>query len=75
MEKRKIGENAGIVWRLLNEVKEISIFDLCHKTALSFEDAALAIGWLAREDKLFVHKRENMIVISIERHSIEFSFG
>ena len=75
MEKRKIGENAGIVWRLLNEVKEISIFDLCHKTSLSFEDAALAIGWLAREDKLFVHKRENMIVISVEKHPIEFSFG
>lgn len=75
MEKGKIGENAETIWHLLNEIKEISIFDLCHKTDLSFEDAALAIGWLAIEDKLFIHKRENMIIISIEKFSVEFSFG
>ena len=54
MDKHIIGENAGILWRLLDtdphrkweysEVKKITGFD----------DAELgsAIGWLAREDKI-----------------------
>lgn len=75
MEKKKIGENAGIIWNILNQAREISIFDLCRQTSMAFEDAALAIGWLAREDKLFVCKRDNMIIISLEKNPIEFSFG
>ena len=74
MEKTKIGENAGTIWHMLNQVKEISIFDLCHKISLTFEDTALAIGWLAREDKLFIYRKDNMIMISLEKKPIEFSF-
>lgn len=53
MEKTKIGLNAGKVWRILNEKGELSMFDLCRELSLTFEDVALAIGWLAREDKIF----------------------
>ena len=52
MEKTKIGLNAGKVWRILNEKGELSMFDLCRELSLTFEDVALAIGWLAREDKI-----------------------
>lgn len=53
MDKYIIGENAGILWRLLNtdnrkwELAEI-------KEATGFDDLELAsaIGWLAREDKI-----------------------
>ncbi|MBV3621516.1 MULTISPECIES: winged helix-turn-helix domain-containing protein [Bacteroides] len=54
MDKHIIGENAGILWRLLNtdphkkwEYSEI-------KKLTGFDDAELgsAIGWLAREDKI-----------------------
>lgn len=60
MEKTKIGLNAGKVWRILNEKGELSMFDLCRELSLTFEDVALAIGWLAREDKIFFEeKRRN----------------
>lgn len=54
MDKYIIGENAGILWRLLNtdaqkrwEYSEI-------KALTGFDDSELgsAIGWLAREDKI-----------------------
>ena len=54
MDKHVIGENAGILWRLLNqdnqrkwELQEV-------KKATGFDDMELAsaIGLLAREDKI-----------------------
>ena len=61
------------VWRILNEKGELSMFDLCRELSLTFEDVALAIGWLAREDKIFLRKREGMLFASIE--NVEFTFG
>ena len=62
MEKNKIGLNAGKVWRILNEKGELSMFDLCHELGLTFEDVALAIGWLARESKVLLRKKEGMLL-------------
>lgn len=73
MEKTKIGFNAGKVWRILNEKGELSMFNLCHELGLTFEDVAIAIGWLARENKIFLRKKEGMLFASIE--NVEFSFG
>lgn len=73
MEKTKIGFNAGKVWRILNEKGELSMFKLCHELGLTFEDVAVAIGWLARENKIFLRKKEGMLFASIE--NVEFSFG
>lgn len=43
MELETIGENAGKVWRTLNEMRgEISIQELSRKINLSAEDVALA---------------------------------
>ena len=69
----EIGLNAGKVWRILNEKGLLSMFDLCRVFILSFVDVALAIGWLAREDKIFLRKREGMLFASIE--NVEFTFG
>ena len=73
MEKTKIALNAGKVWRILNEKGELSMFDLCRELSLTFEDVALAIGWLAREDKIFFFFFEGMLFASIE--NVEFTFG
>lgn len=73
MEKKRIGSNAGKVWRILNENGELSMFALCHELGLTFEDVALAIGWLARENKILLRKREGMLFVSIE--NVEFTFG
>ena len=73
MEKTRIGLNAGKVWRILNEKGELSMFDLCRELVLTFEDVALAIGWLARENKILLRKKEGMLYASIE--NVEFTFG
>lgn len=74
MEKNRIGLHAGEVWRVLHENGKLSMFELCHKLDLTFEEVALAIGWLARENKLFIVRRENMLYASVDGN-IEFSFG
>lgn len=73
MEKTKIGMNAGKVWHILNERGELSMFELCRELSLTFEDAAHAIGWLAREDKVFLVKKEGMLFAGLG--NVEFSFG
>ena len=50
MELEKIGENAGKVWHVLNEGRELTIPELSRRIDLSHEDTTLAIGWLAREN-------------------------
>ena len=73
MEKKRIGSNAGKVWRILNEKGEQCMFTLCHELGLTFEDVAIAIGWLARENKILLRKKEGMLYASIE--NVEFTFG
>ena len=52
MDKHIIGENAGILWRLLNTDahKKWQLAEIKKSTGL--DDLASAIGWLAREDKI-----------------------
>ena len=53
MDKYTIGNNAGIVWTLLNDGKRWKYEDLKAASALSDRDLNAAIGWLAREDKIY----------------------
>ena len=73
MEKTKIGFNAGKVWRILSKKGELSIHELCRELSLTFEDVTLAIGWLAREGKVTLIRKNNMLYANIG--NIEFSFG
>ena len=53
MNVRRIGENAGIVWRQLNgENRKWQYVELKEVTGLSDRDLNAAIGWLAREGKI-----------------------
>ncbi|MEG1580647.1 MAG: winged helix-turn-helix domain-containing protein [Bacteroidaceae bacterium] len=48
-----IGTYAGIVWNVLDTCgEEFTITELTKKTTLTKEQVNLAIGWLAREDKI-----------------------
>ena len=58
MENTRIGLNAGKVWRELG---------------LTFEEVAVAIGWLARENKISFREKDNMLFVKID--DVEFSFG
>ena len=64
MEKGRIGLNAGKVWHALNEANEISTQELSRKLSLSIEDLALAIGWLARENNIYITRKNGLLYVS-----------
>ncbi len=64
MEKGRIGLNAGKVWHALNEVNETSTQELSRKLSLSIEDLALAIGWLARENNIYITRKNGLLYVS-----------
>ena len=74
MDKKIVGANAGKVWYALKEIDEISIPELARKLNLSVESTALAVGWLARENKICVGRKNGLIEVYDENH-VAFSFG
>lgn len=74
MEKIKIGENAGKIWHLLNETTSITMSKLCQRLGISLEEAVLAVGWLARENKIYIEKKEGILYLSNESN-YNFTFG
>ena len=63
METAKIGLNAGLVWRKLNENGSFPIQELARKLDLGAEDTALAIGWLARENKEYLERKNGVLYV------------
>ena len=63
METAKIGLNAGLVWRKLNENGSFPIQELARKIDLGAEDTALAIGWLARENKVYLERKNGVLYV------------
>jgi len=63
----KIGEAAGKVWKFLEENGEANLTQI--KKGVK-EDPNLilqAIGWLAREDKLQIEKKERFIIYTLTK--------
>lgn len=52
MNKKSIGTNAGIIWNLLNNNQKWSIQQLHDASGISEKEICMAIGWLARENKI-----------------------
>jgi hypothetical protein len=52
MYKTDIGINAGAIWRLLSEKGELSVREIGEITHYRETFLLLALGWLAREDKI-----------------------
>ena len=63
METAKIGLNAGLVWRKLNENGSFPIQELARKLDLGAEDTALAIRWLARENKVYLERKNGVLYV------------
>lgn len=74
MDKSIVDANAGAVWHALNGSEKISIPELARRLNLSVESTALAIGWLARENKVCIRRKNGLIEVSDEEH-VSFSFG
>lgn len=67
MIKDQIGKNAGRVWHFLNQNGESNISEIKNALAMKSSDVRMALGWLARENKVFFFVEEDQIrVILIE---------
>lgn len=52
MIKHDIGINAGIIWQLLSEKGTLSLKEIEYFTKFKEPILMLALGWLARENKI-----------------------
>ncbi len=59
------GINAGIVWKSLNQKGPMTVNDLVKATALPLEEIYGALGWLARENKIFVERQGTVRIYSL----------
>ena len=65
MDKEMIGNLAGIVWRTLDEKGKLSFEDLLRETMLDSESVSTAIGWLAREDKIYFDEQNGITLFYV----------
>lgn len=65
MEKKNIGSNAGIIWNYLYQRGKSSIRELGEHTNLSSLNLGLAIGWLARENKIQFTTEDELMLIEL----------
>ncbi len=67
MLKMQIGTDAGRIWRYLDQKGEATIGELAQSLSMSESDVNRALGWLAREDKVFFYqKEENLLVVAFD---------
>lgn len=55
MDKFQIGQNAGLLWHLMDDKRDNRVWDveeLQRLSGLPAPDFFAALGWLAREDKV-----------------------
>lgn len=74
MDKYHIGEIAGLVWHALENRKAISVQELSRMLSQNVIDVAMAIGWLAREDKVYLRTKDNITFVSLY-NIFDYSFG
>lgn len=59
MDVQSIGENAGIIWRLLyGEQRKWTCQEIKKATGLPDREINAGIGWLAREGKLIIKETQ-----------------
>lgn len=65
----EIGNNAGVVWRTLDESTEpLTVKQLKRLTKLRTErDVNLAIGWLAKENKVVFDTSEKEFTVTLRK--------
>ncbi len=63
MIKTKIGENAGLIWNYLDEKSDSSLTVMKKELKLKDADLNLALGWLARENKISFYEKEDILFV------------
>jgi len=65
MLKSKIGTNAGEIWQFLDTNGEKSISEIEKALSMKKNDVLMALGWLAREDKIFLVEDKNDALVTL----------
>lgn len=66
MNKNDVGSNAGKIWRLLAERGNMSIRKIGEMTHCNESVIFLALGWLARENKInFRNDSSDMLFVEV----------
>lgn len=65
MLKCVIGTNAGIIWQILSKRRILTIRELGELTSLTSRYLILALGWLARENKIIITEKDQAIQIEL----------
>jgi hypothetical protein len=63
----KIGETAGKVWKFLEDKGEANLTQMKKGVKADPNLILQAIGWLAREDKLQIEKKERFITYILKK--------
>jgi len=64
MLTEKIGDNAGLVWKALED-GEANVKAVKKATKLNEKDLNLALGWLAREGKIVFYEVEAELFVRL----------
>lgn len=59
------GENAGLVWEVLNQNGPSTIGDIIKYTTLRREEVYGALGWLGRENKIVMGMKGRAKIFSL----------
>lgn len=72
MIKSKIGSNAKRIWNFLDENQISSVFEIEKQLSMQRQDILMALGWLAREDRIyFIGDKNDCKIMIIEDMSDE----
>lgn len=64
--KQEVGETAGKVWQVLNDEGPQTLAQLKRKLDDSSELLSLAMGWLAREDKVDIIREKRSLRVALK---------
>jgi Protein of unknown function (DUF2582). len=65
MLKNDIGIHAGVIWNLLSENGKLTVRGIGEQTNYREDMIHLAVGWLARENKICFSEENNTLYIEL----------
>ena len=68
MFKSQIRNNADKIWQFLDEVQVSSVFEIEKQLTMQRQEVLIALGWLAREDKIYFlgNKKDSKIMLIVD---------
>lgn len=74
MIKNDIGLNAGTIWYLLSDNKVLSIRQIGEMTSYDGVMITLALGWLARENKIRFNNKNDMLYVELNQSTADMYY-